>query len=479
MMRNKNRTSVYHASLLLSFLLLLSPIALGQTLESLAQMQQAKLENAIQRLNTQRKEIQAKQIPLAREFNTLNAEAKTLRGRLAQIQAVRDSKSIDIETLQKSVDAQQKEYDYITRTLFSEYLSFYQTTISAGEQALYGEALRQLNLFLDNPEGSEKERLNQTLELIKGSFGRIEHLLGGKIYPGEALDFEDKFVSGQFIQAGPLLYFAGQNNDQTGWVEEMKSLQPRLIAIEGQTKHLIRLAQKGEGLIPVDSSLGSAIRLKKVDETLGQHLSKGGIWVYPIIGFALIATLIAIYKAVQIFTIREPRLNVVHDIIKSIREEDHQKALQLAEEQPYPASGMLAKGVNHANESVELIEEMLYESMLDIQPKLERFLNIIAVTAAVAPLLGLLGTVTGIIKTFNLMSIFGAGDPRPLISGISEALITTELGLILAIPALVIHALLSRRVSGVMARLEKTAMAFINGLSRKTLSPHNALSTSE
>ena len=65
------------------------------------------------------------------------------------------------------------------------------------------------------------------------------------------------------------------------------------------------------------------------------------------------------------------------------------------------------------------------------------------------------------------MKVFGTGDPKPLISGISEALITTELGLVLAIPALVIHALLSRRVAGVLARMEKLSVAFVNGLSRR------------
>ena len=125
-----------------------------------------------------------------------------------------------------------------------------------------------------------------------------------------------------------------------------------------------------------------------------------------------------------------------------------------------------AKAAAHL-ESIELVEEVMYESMLNTQPKLERFLNVIAVTAATAPLLGLLGTVTGIIKTFKLMKVFGAGDPKPLISGISEALITTELGLVLAIPALVIHALLSRRVAGVLARMEKLSVAFVNGLSRR------------
>lgn len=148
--------------------------------------------------------------------------------------------------------------------------------------------------------------------------------------------------------------------------------------------------------------------------------------------------------------------------------------MALAESQPKPARNMLVSAVENADEAPELVEEVMYECMLSTQPRLERFLNIIALTAATAPLLGLLGTVTGIIKTFKLMSIHGAGDPKPLISGISEALITTELGLVLAIPALVLHALLSRKVSGIMAHVEKLSITFINALTRKSPEPANS-----
>lgn len=107
----------------------------------------------------------------------------------------------------------------------------------------------------------------------------------------------------------------------------------------------------------------------------------------------------------------------------------------------------------------DLTEELMTESILEEQPGWERYHSLIALTAAIAPLLGLLGTVTGIIKTFQMMEVFGAGDPRPLIGGISEALITTELGLILAIPALLLHAMLSRRAQSLLSRMERCAMA--------------------
>lgn len=216
----------------------------------------------------------------------------------------------------------------------------------------------------------------------------------------------------------------------------------------------------------MDLSLGNALALQSTKDSLFVHLKKGGIWVYPIIAFAFVATMVALFKFVQIMSIRQPAPNTIYDIAKLLLTNKQAEALKLAQAQPEPARAMLVQAVEHSEESIELVEEAMYESMLHTQPKLERYLNIIAVTASVAPLLGLLGTVTGIIKTFNLMRVFGSGDPKPLISGISEALITTELGLVLAIPALIIHALLSRKVSGVMAHIEKLSVALLNTLSR-------------
>jgi len=87
-----------------------------------------------------------------------------------------------------------------------------------------------------------------------------------------------------------------------------------------------------------------------------------------------------------------------------------------------------------------------------------------AITAAVAPLLGLLGTVAGMIRTFNVITVSGTGDAKPLAGGISEALITTLFGLVVAIPALIIHALLSRRCQGIIQNTEKLGLTLVNGL---------------
>jgi len=98
----------------------------------------------------------------------------------------------------------------------------------------------------------------------------------------------------------------------------------------------------------------------------------------------------------------------------------------------------------------------------DVQGRLNQGLLMINTFVALCPLLGLLGTVTGIINTFKLITVFGTGDVKTLSGGISEALITTEFGLIVAIPSLLLHALLSRKARGIVDQMEKYSVAFVN-----------------
>jgi len=460
------RATSAHATILLGILIV--PLAApAQLLEQIATQREAKLEDALERLRDLRNEIQAEQVPLARELNQKNARADELADEVERIQRVRDNRSVELETLRARVDGRQRQVDYVKRTLLPDYLADYDASLSPAERPKAGEAVRQYNLFLEDPEASDAEKLDRGLDLMQASLEQVESLLGGQRIAGQALTPEGTLRNGTFMQIGPLLYFATDDGGLAGLIEETQSLNARILPLEGEAaQSVVQVIAKGQGQLPVDPSLGDALAIDATKDTFLEHLAKGGIWVYPILLFAVVATIVAIVKLIQVFTIRHPKPMVIHEIVKALREDRQKEALQIAQAQPQPARDMLVAAVEHADESVEMVEEVMYESMLGTQPRLERFLNVIAVTAAAAPLLGLLGTVTGIIKTFRLMTVFGAGDPKPLISGISEALITTELGLVLAIPALVLHALLSRKVAGIMAYLEKSAVTFVNGLSR-------------
>ncbi|MEM9161068.1 MAG: MotA/TolQ/ExbB proton channel family protein, partial [Verrucomicrobiota bacterium] len=437
--------------------------------EEAAALHDERLESAVKRLSALRAEIAGRQIPLSKELNAAREQTKQLRNEFAKRRSVQDSKQMELRQLEERILGKRKEIDYISRTLLSEYFASYEAGLSSGERVGYGKSVKDLYLLQDNAETSELEVAKAGLAVVGESLDRIRSVLGGKTYEGEALGADGILVSGKFIQAGPTLFFSDTTNGVAGLVDEGLSLRPRVRQLDPASQDLIvDFAQKGSGELPVDPSLENALLLQETQDGLGEHLKKGGVWVYPIVFFAVLASLVAAYKFFQIFVIRQPDPLVAHHLSRLLRTGEREKAAELAKSQPQPARDMLMRAVEHADEPVELVEEVMYESMLSVQPKLERFLNVIAITAATAPLLGLLGTVTGIIKTFKLMNVFGAGDPRPLISGISEALITTELGLVLAIPALIVHALLSRKVAGVLARLEKLSVAFTNSLSRQS-----------
>src|SRR5690606_41120684 len=103
-------------------------------------------------------------------------------------------------------------------------------------------------------------------------------------------------------------------------------------------------------------------------------------------------------------------------------------------------------------------DDLLFNCLQSSKFKPERLLGAIAVVASIAPLLGLLGTVSGMIETFKMMTLFGSGDPEVVSGGIAQALITTELGLVVAIPALILHALLSRKARNYYHQLEALAL---------------------
>ena len=451
--------------------------AASTELADLALRQEAKLEEVVQRLNLQREAILAEKQPLTTVWNELQEELRLLREKAQELQSIRDSRSVSLERLEGQLADRQRVYDYIARSLTGEFVDGFESALSVGELAGEGEKVRNHHLLLESGSTNRDETLESSLQLMENAFSRIENLLGGHSYSGTAVGESGRVVEGEFLQVGPLLYFADPQDEWSGWVDESRSLKPRVHRLDHDLAESFQKIISGEeGLLPVDPSLGDAIAIEDTEDSVMEHLGRGGIWVYPILLFAAMSSIIGGYKFFQVFTIRQPPHLVVHEIVKLLRQGDKAAALTLAEQQPEPSSALLLVGIEHADESVELVEEVLYESMLSVQPKLERFLNVIAVTAATAPLLGLLGTVTGIIKTFNLMRVFGAGDPKPLMAGISEALITTELGLILAIPALLLHALLSRKIAGVLSRLEKLSVAFVNGLSRRSLSPGSSTS---
>ena len=126
-----------------------------------------------------------------------------------------------------------------------------------------------------------------------------------------------------------------------------------------------------------------------------------------------------------------------------------------------PLGRILAAGLVNRNHSREIMKEAITEVGHQVVMELERYLNTLGTIAAISPLLGLLGTVIGMIKVFSVIMSAGVGDPGVLAGGISEALITTAAGLSVAIPSLIAHRYFNGRVDELVVGMEEQALKMV------------------
>jgi biopolymer transport protein ExbB len=135
-------------------------------------------------------------------------------------------------------------------------------------------------------------------------------------------------------------------------------------------------------------------------------------------------------------------------------------------EQNSPLGRILAAGLANRDLGRDIVKEAVEDTGRHVVHELDRFLNMLGTIAAVSPLLGLLGTVTGIINAFSAIQARGVGDPAVFASGISEALITTAAGLVIAIPALLSYRYLRGHVDTLVIEMEKEAIKLVQSLHR-------------
>jgi len=216
---------------------------------------------------------------------------------------------------------------------------------------------------------------------------------------------------------------------------------------------------------PVDLSGGAALRQIAHGSSLRDQLAAGGPVVWPILALALVALVITFERLLELRRVHGNTDRLMGEVDALAAKGEWIACEALAESHAgkgWPVVRVLRAGLAARGERRETIESVLQESILRELPRLERGISALAIIGAVAPLLGLLGTVTGMIDTFRVITLFGTSDPRLMSGGISEALVTTELGLAVAIPIMLVHTWLSRRVDKVVGDMEEKAVGLTN-----------------
>ena len=184
----------------------------------------------------------------------------------------------------------------------------------------------------------------------------------------------------------------------------------------------------------------------------------GGLFMWPIILCSVLAAAIILER---LWTLQEKRVlprDLMDRVWKLVEANQVNDKVVTALEQNSPLGKVLASGLLNRHRGREVMMERLEDTGRHVVHELERFLNTLGTIASISPLLGLLGTVTGIIKAFNAIQSGGMGVPRMLSGGIAEALITTAAGLCVAIPALIGYRYLRGRVEAFVIEMEKDAI---------------------
>jgi biopolymer transport protein ExbB len=453
---------------ILTFLALSAALAV-QAQTSTQAFQQAsseaekRLEAALDELDRIQAEVNDLRPKMGAELDDVESTALRLRDEASNAARIKAGFDVEVSQLNKEKQSVIDNNNYIQSTLLNEYVRRLELTIDPSEIPLYSDAIRESLAFMES-EGDVDDAtvFRQQLKIVEMALDRVERVLGGDTFNGTAI-IDGTLREGSFALLGPVSYFTDQSETvgiTVGMIENRANIYQLPDYMEGITS----TANSGKGNLPVDTTDCEALEGITHSITLMQEFALGGFVMYPILGLFLLAILIAVFKTVELFRVKAANSKDIDVILDHLRADNGDAAMAHAKSVGGPVGDMLCAAVENAGEDREVIEEVLYENIIKTQPKLERMLAFIAVVAATAPLLGLLGTVTGMIKTFKLITIVGTGDARNLSSGISEALITTKWGLIVAIPTLIMHALLNRKAKGVVGSMEQAAVSFINGI---------------
>jgi len=196
----------------------------------------------------------------------------------------------------------------------------------------------------------------------------------------------------------------------------------------------------------LDPTGGSILGLLVQAPNLKERVEQGGLVGYIILAVGAVGLLLALER---LFTLTLVKIKVDRQLKSTTFTNNNPLGRVMQVRDKYPTA------------DVDALELHLTEAILGELPKLTRFLTIVKIISVVAPLMGLLGTVTGMINTFQAITLFGTGDPKLMAGGISTALVTTVLGLVVAIPTTLLYALLNTRSKAIVSVLQEQSAGVI------------------
>ncbi|SDP41562.1 MotA/TolQ/ExbB proton channel family protein [Desulforhopalus singaporensis] len=467
---------IKHTTLLFlsSFLFFMALPVAAQDMRAL----QVEVRQAREQLNRKARQEQEEAEHIEAESRRrITRDKNSLKMEIARIIALNDNLSMEVKRLETTSEelARQEhdlserfeQVDTMVRELAGVVASSAKDLASLIEQNGQTGLGEEEYLFLDEIAKNVKfPGMNEVNALHGALWAQIQSTGEVFLQPGSIVDRTGLEVSAELLFVGPFsaMYRTG---GETGFLNYSSSGN-QLYALNHLPPKNIRnditgYMDSARDSVPVDISGGTALRQLSYRQSFVERIAGGGPIVWPILAILVIGLIIVFERAITLLHKHHKKIPLFKKIKNRIQADDwkgcEQACLEFSKK---PIARVLMAGIKSHHLPREDMENVLQEAILREIPVLERFLSTLGMLVAIAPLLGLLGTVTGMINVFHVITLNGTGDPRLMSGGISQALVTTMLGLGVAIPLMLLHNVLNRTVDRMIAEMEEKGVALVN-----------------
>ncbi|RHW75118.1 MotA/TolQ/ExbB proton channel family protein [Colwellia sp. RSH04] len=417
----------------------------------LSQLEQGKIAQSAQN-KAREAEFKSKVNQQQRMLNDINKQRDDALALSAQLEQQFETNEVNLANKGDALDkrlGELKELFGVLQQVSGDTRSKFQTSVISAEIANRGEFLDQFAQSMGSSAKlasiEEIERLWFELQREMTESGKIKQFNRNVVLAnGESKQALVTRVGGfNLISDGKYLEYI----DETGTVAELIR-QPSSRFLNTADALIDNIAQGSSEptAFALDPTGGSILSLLVQAPDTRERIDQGGPIGYIILGIGLVGLLIALERLINLVIVgRKVNRQLKTDVASSDN----------------PLGRVMQVKDKHPNLDTESLELKLSESILRELPKLSSKLTLIKIISVVAPLIGLLGTVTGMINTFQAITLFGTGDPKLMAGGISQALVTTVLGLVVAIPMVFIFAYLNGRSKGIINILQQESTGII------------------
>jgi biopolymer transport protein ExbB len=432
-----------------------STLAASGDLERAAASGEADLKASLEELAALRERIAAEKLPLTRELGGLEDRLRRLRQDHEQVLRGIDTGNLDLVAAQAELKLRQDEAAYIAN-LLDEYARSFESRLNVAEAARYAEAIVAAKDAPTNADLAPPERLARQLAVVSASLTRLDDLMGGARFDGTAVDPKGVLTEGRFALIGPVALFAAADGTAAGLaLPQSGSAQPAVRPLdEALTASVAAVVNDGSGLLPLDPTRGAALKALVERWSLIGLFRKGGPIMWPLLAVSILALGTVIERVLFILgeqKKRDPR--ALQRFLEAAEQGDLARAAQIGRESRFYVVRALTYALQHREKS--LSGALLYAQAQELK-RFSRGLPILDTAITIAPLLGLLGTVTGMMHSFSLIG-GELGAPGAITGGIAEALIATAFGLGIAILALIPFNYLNNRIEEARHELDAAA----------------------